>query len=317
MKQTTSSNTVSQFIKKINKATFIEKEVCLAPLTTFKCGGNARYFCTPNTIKELVKVVKYANHFKIPFFLLGHGANILVSQKGFNGLVIHTKNLCLIKEKQISKELFLVTSECGTTINNLEQYLLKSELSGLEVFNGLPSSVGGAIYMNARCYEEDIASRLHSVTYLTKRGKIKRLMCKKNLSLFSYKKSLFSCSGGIILKANFLLSKSTTQNIKTKMEYYYKERVNRGHFLYPSAGSIFKNNRAFNKPTGKLIEEARLKGLQINDAQVAPFHGNIIINLGNASPSDIKNLIQTVKTKVYQQSGFKLEEEIIFVGEWQ
>lgn len=319
MKQLAPPSTVSQFIKKINNHTPITENVSLAVLTTFKCGGKARYFCAPKSKQELIKVIKYAYRYNIPTFLLGYGANILVSENGFDGLVIYSANLCTITHKRKRNNSFIVTAQCGTTMSNLQDYLLCKQLTGFEVFNGLPSSIGGAVYMNARCYEESISKHIYSITYLTQTGKVKRLSNKKiqKSNSFNYKQSPFTNTKDVILSVSFLTAKGSYEKIKKKMDYYYNERVKRGHFLFPSAGSIFKNNHAFKKPSGQLIEEANLKGKTIGGAQIAPFHGNIIINQGNATANDIKNLILLAQQEVLKKSGFMLEPEIIFVGEWQ
>ena len=169
--------------------------------------------------------------------------------------------------------------------------------------------------MNARCYDHSLCESLESVTYLNTDGNIETSKIRQED--FGYKISPFQKRKGVIVEAYFSLKEEApVEELLEKMKNYKADRENKGHYRFPSAGSVFKNNRDFGKPSGKIIDEASLKGMRIGCAQVSPDHGNIIYNTGGATSTEIKNLIDLVKQKVQNETGFNLEEEVIYMGEW-
>ncbi len=197
--------------------------------------------------------------------------------------------------------LVLVTCQAGTPMSAFVSFCTKHNLSGAEEFAGLPGTVGGAVYMNARCFEKSISDILYQTSFFTlqKSGKTKNFTQKFDASQWAYKKSPFQTSPDtaqdqkIILSATFVLTKKSPADHE-KIEKAYKEfiaqRLDKGHFKFPSAGSVFKNNRDFGKPSDKLIDECGLEGLQIGGAQIAPFHGNFIINVDYDSKLNLLKL---------------------------
>ena len=175
--------------------------------------------------------------------------------------------------------------------------------------------------MNARCYGSEIADVLNWVEVITNEEPdsgeyaIKRIYVSEKAG-FGYKKSPFQEMDCVILSASFKMKKGYKENLLAEMDKYREERYEKGHYSFPCAGSVFKNNKAFGKPAGQIIDELGLKGLKKGGAQVAPFHGNIIINLGGACSGDIRALTEEVAAKVKKETGFTLEPEILFIGDW-
>lgn len=287
----------------------------LAQKSTFKIGGTAKIFITPLNFEQFESTIDAVRNADIPYFVIGGASNVVFPDGEFSGAIISTQNL---------KEIFfedddtaLVTCQCGVPMAAFVDFCTKHNLSGAEQFAGLPGSVGGAVYMNARCFDRSISDILHSTRHIEFREKkstqIQKDFCSEE---WDYKKSPFQTSENsrIILEVTFRLSKVPAENsISEKCKFYIAERVDKGHFKFPSAGSVFKNNHTFGKPSGKIIDEAGLKGLQIGGAQIAPFHGNFIININKATAADVKNLVEKTQQVVKEKFGFNLEPEIIFV----
>ena len=175
--------------------------------------------------------------------------------------------------------------------------------------------------MNARCFDRSISDILHSTTHIEYQNDKAKIVEKPfNASDWDYKKSPFQSDDQknqrYITQATFRLTRAGADShdrIASDCKKYIAERVNKGHFKYPSAGSVFKNNHAFGAPSGKLIDECGLKGTKIGGAQIAPFHGNFIINVDHAKASDVRQLVQLAQKKVKEKFGFDLEPEIIFL----
>jgi UDP-N-acetylmuramate dehydrogenase len=197
----------------------------------------------------------------------------------------------------------------GCKMDSIIRYCAEHKLGGLEEFSGLPGTVGGAVYMNARCYDKQVSEALTQVEFVG--GE-----CQVNPADWGYKKSPFQGSGRVILGASFAVSQLTEEEVKASVEKaagFRADREKKRHFDYPSAGSVFKNNHEFGKPSGMIIDEAGLRGYRIGGAQVAPWHGNIIINTGNATSADIRALADYVAKTVFVKFGFRLEPEIVFL----
>jgi len=305
-------------------------EVCVhedAPMkdhTTFKVGGPADCLLRPEGegfTSFCVNILNKCRAEKIPIFVLGGGANIVVSDKGIRGIVLdmgawkggNTPVTASAKDEIIFKS--------GTTIDEAVDTACADGLSGLEFLAGMPGTVGGAVWMNARCYEREMADVLSwveiiSCDQVTESEYVIKRVENKDGAGFAYKRSPFQKMDCIIINASFKLEKGDKEKMLIKTEGYRKDRDKKGHYLFPCAGSAFKNNRNFGKPTGQIIDELGLKGRQIGGAQIAPFHGNIVINAGNASASDIRALTDEIASIVKDKTGFILEPEILFIGEW-
>jgi len=290
--------------------------------TTFKTGGKADFWLCPDGegfISFCTSLLNLTHKEKIPLFILGGGANIVVSDKGIRGIVLDMSawtgesvwTLCKEEENEI---IF----KSGTSIDEAADTACAENLSGFEFLAGMPGTIGGAVWMNARCYSSEVADILRWVEILYRENDeyiIKRIDVKKSEG-FGYKKSPFQEMDCLILSAAFKLKKGNKEKILLEMENNREDRSKKGHYNFPSAGSAFKNNHDFGKPTGQIIDELGLKGLKKGGAQIAPFHGNIVINTGNAKASDIRALMNDVSAKVKKAAGFVLEPEILFIGDW-
>ncbi len=313
-------NNLRNIMEKINiserfKGTILTKEP-MKNHTSFQIGGPADIFIVPRDKDDTIEILNILRELSIPYFILGTGTNILVSDKGIREAVIDLTNL-----RGISISGTSITALAGTPISDVAKSAMEASLTGMEFIYSMPGSTGGAVWMNARCYGKSISDVLDSVEYieLTDKSSAEGIKLKREKAKredFGYKKSPFQGKQRVIVSASFKLTKGEQQKIAEKMARIKRDREEKGHFLYPCAGSVFKNNRAFGIPTGKIIEKIGLKGYRIGDAQIAEFHGNIIINRGNASATDVLKLIELIEKKVFEHLRFKLEREILLVGEW-
>lgn len=307
----------------------IQFKVQMSQKTTFKTGGTADVFITPENFNSFQIVLSEVLSSSQKFFILGGGSNIVFPDGEYHGIVISTASFSNIEyfppenlppsfgKIELPEDKVLISCFCGTTMASFVNFCTKNNISGAEVFAGLPGTVGGAVFMNARCFNVSISDILFSTSWLDYSDK--NISAKKSLfnsKEWDYKKSPFQNNNRFITTATFLLNQKTESEhsqIESECKKYISERVSKGHFKFPSAGSVFKNNHSFGAPSGKLIDECGLKGFSIGGAQVAPFHGNFIINTGNATSQNIKELVNYVQAAVQKKYGFTLENEIIFV----
>ena len=287
----------------------LEEDELLAGHTSFRLGGPADLFAAPRTPEEVGRIVTLCARESVPCFVLGGGTNILVSDKGVRGVVI---DLTLLGGLQA--EGSLITALGGTPVSALSEFALSRGLAGMEFAYSLPGSVGGAVWMNARCYEREVSDVLEFVDYLDPDFGQRRLAMRRDE--WDYKVSPFQGMRGVILRAGFRLAPGNPRQVEDRMQEHRQDREKKGHFLFPCAGSVFKNNRAFGAPTGVIVDSLGMKGRRIGGAQVAPFHGNIIVNTGGATARDVLALIELVEDEVRRRLGFHLEREVLLVGEW-
>lgn len=285
----------------------IEENIPLAPLTTFKVGGPARWFAAPADAGQLREALEFARNRAVPCFVLGGGSNLLVHDDGFAGLVIHTGKLDSIRFHGTT-----VHCGCGCRVVELTNRAAEAGLGGLEFAGGLPGSVGGAVFMNARAYGGSFEDLVLQVSAVDKNGD--PCTYTNDEMQFSYKHSLLMENGSIAFEAVLQLTPGDPDEIRNRTMEHLHKRADMGQFRHPNAGCIFKNNRTIGTPTGKLIDELGLLGLTVGEAQVFPAHGNFIINRGNASASDIARLINLVKEEVCKRTGHTLEEEVRYLG---
>ncbi|GAB6098609.1 UDP-N-acetylmuramate dehydrogenase [Halanaerocella petrolearia] len=275
--------------------------------TTFKVGGPTDIFAVPYTITALQKLLKNTYKQELDIFILGAGSNIIVSDQGFSGLVISTTKLNKIEVAETK-----LIAQTGIALTDLADKALETNLTGLEFASGIPGSLGGALYMNAGAYGGEIKDVVTKVTCLNYAGQ-KIILNKDELQL-GYRQSIFQEEDLISIEAEIQLNKGNKFEIKDKIDDLTTKRWAKQPMEMPSAGSIFK--RPVNHYAGALIEEAGLKGTRVGDAQVSTKHAGFIVNLGSATAQEIKELIEQVQQKVYQQSGVKLETEPKFIGQF-
>lgn len=297
----------------------IATNVSLAPFTTFKIGGPADYFVEARSGDELVAIVQWARATGIPFFLLGVGANILVGDAGFRGLVIRNRADAV----SIDSESGMVTAESGAVIfPDLIEQCVSAGLSGLEHFVGIPSTVGGALWQNlhflspppARERTVFIEEVVCGATILTETGEVQSV--SRDYFNFGYDYSTLHDTADIVVTADFLLSPAAENRMREIMRANLEWRAARHPPLdsEPSAGSIFKKIAGIG--AGRLIDAAGLKGTRIGGAVVTHRHANIMINAGGARAADVVALIEHVQQVVLEHSGYQLETEIAMIGEF-
>lgn len=286
----------------------IYKNYHLSPLTTYKIGGAAEYYCEPKNIKEIKTALAFADDNELTKTIIGGGSNVLISDKGVNGFVISTNKLLNVK---INNNL--VVAESGISIDKLNQKMISNSFSGLEFSGGLPGTVGGAIYMNARAYGRQMSDVVCLVCAMNTDGELLTFSNKK--IGFDYKKSIFTeRSDLIILNVTFELKKRDKKEIKQKYKKNILDRESKGQFMFPSAGCVFKNDYEIGIPSGKIIDKLGLRGLKIGGAQISEKHGNFIFNVNKARSEDIKELIETIEKKVLEKKGITLQREIKLIG---
>ena len=276
--------------------------------TSFRIGGSADAFLTPSTETDVAAVVGLAG--SVPLFILGAGANILVSDEGIRGIVLDMSGL-----DGYRIDGTLIVAGAGFDISELSRRASEEQLSGMEFIYGMPGSVGGSVWMNARCYGRSVSDILEYADVIDETGRTRRV--RPPQSAFGYKVSPFQRERWVIVAAGFRLMEGEHTEITKMMTANKDDRERKGHFAAPSAGSVFKNSRAFGEPSGKIIDSLGLRGKRIGDAAVSDAHANIIINRGAAKAADILALIRLIEKTVAEKFGFKLEREIRLVGDWE
>ncbi|MFA4967903.1 MAG: UDP-N-acetylmuramate dehydrogenase, partial [Candidatus Margulisiibacteriota bacterium] len=244
----------------------------LSKHTTFRIGGPAKYFCAPRTINELKEALQFAkagenSNSRLPIFILGSGSNILISDKGFNGLAINPR----IDDISINGTDVVVGA--GLPLQHLLSILAQKGLTGLEFMTGIPGSVGGSVCMNAGTGENAIGKAVVSVWVMNENGIEKAYSFKQ--SGFGYRKSAFQKKGLIITRVQLKLKKGKTINIRSKMKQLWQKRLSGQPYSLPSAGSVFKNPKG--DFAGRLIEAAGLKGKRAGKAEISKKHANFIV----------------------------------------
>lgn len=275
----------------------------LKDLSTFGIGGPARFLLTVSTSQELSEALKFCFHEGISYFILGKGSNCLFDDRGYNGLVIHNKiDFCHIQDNDI----FHVGG--GYSFSLLGVQTARSGFSGLEFSSGIPGSVGGAVFMNAGANGTETVQTLIAVDFITEEGK--EVSYSIDQLSFSYRHSSFQMmKGGAIASATFKLKKSEDARLRQIDIVNYRKKTQ--PLKEMSAGCIFRNPEGGH--AGTLIDKCGLKGMYVGDAVVSPVHANFIVNKENAKAKDVLILIEQIKLKVREQTGFIIEPEIRYI----
>lgn len=289
----------------------------LSPYTTFRIGGPADLFYTTRTADDLATAVLVARELAVPYFVLGLGANILVGDKGFRGLVI--RNRAGHFHFSESGELWV---ESGAVVGELIPEAVERGWSGLEHYVGIPSTVGGAVWQNLHFLEPEperkrtmfIADVFKSCELLTEEGE--RKIVERDYMQFGYDTSVLHSRRDVALAVTFQLERGDTAVMHRVMQENLSWRGARHPWLqlHPSAGSIFKKIEGMG--AGRLIDQCGLKGHRHGDAQISHIHANIMVNLGRATARDVRELIAIAQDAVEKKFGAHLEPEIGFIGEF-
>jgi UDP-N-acetylmuramate dehydrogenase len=292
----------------------LRQNVALAPLTTYNIGGPADFYCAVNSKIELAKAISNARNSNRPFFILGTGANVLISDQGFRGLVIHN---------QAANYRFngdRLVAESGATISDLIEASTAYGLSGLEHFVGIPSSVGGAIWQNLHFLNPErtgtifIAEIIESAQVVEESGKVRTV--DQGFFKFGYDDSILHHRPIIVLEVTFKLHPRTTSKIRAQAQANLAWRRAHQPQLdeFASCGSVFKKIEGIG--AGRLIDQCGLKGLRLGNIQVSDKNANYLVNLGGGKAADVRKLIAHVQAIVLKKTGYRLEPEIGFVGEF-
>lgn len=289
----------------------ILNSVPMSAYTSFRVGGRVDYLAFPSDIQDLQEVLRRCNQQGVRYFVLGNGTNLLVRDGGIRGMAISlSRGFLRVEEVGGGPGENLILAEAGGPLGKLVEFSSEKGLTGLEFAAGIPGTVGGAIFMNAGAFKEEMKGVLHSVRLMDPEGNISEK--GKNELRFSYR-SLEVEKGEVILGAQFSLRPENGQRVKAKVEENIRWRKTKQPWDLPSAGSVFKN--PVQGPAGRFVEEAGLKGSRIGDAQVSEQHANFIVNRGKARARDILTLVEIIREKVFKEKGVWLETEIQVVGE--
>lgn len=277
--------------------------------TTFCIGGTADRFVTVETQSQLTELISVLKKEQLPYFVIGRGSNLLVSDLGIRGAVLQLAGD--FKPITLCDDGVTVKAGAGVSLMTLCKFALEHSLSGLEFAYGIPGSVGGAVYMNAGAYGGEMKDVVRSVTHLTADGET--VTAKKTTLDFAYRHSRYTGSSDTILFAEFSLHPAEQSQIKAQMDELFTRRKEKQPYTSPSAGSIFK--RPQNGFAAALIEQCGLKGKSVGGAQVSEKHSGFMINTGGATCQDVLDLIELVRQEVLRWTGTLLECEVRVTGE--
>ncbi|WP_419888559.1 UDP-N-acetylmuramate dehydrogenase [Neobacillus niacini] len=285
----------------------VKRNELLSQHTTMKIGGPADIFIEPASLGDIQKVMTFLKERQIPWRAIGRGSNLLVSDKGIEGVVI--KLGPGLDHLTINDSTITVGG--GHSLVSLSTLISKKGLSGLEFASGIPGSVGGAVYMNAGAHGSDISKILTKAHILFEDGSMEWI--SNDEMEFTYRTSVLQKKRpGIVLEAEFQLIKGDRTSIVSQMQKNKDYRKETQPWNFPCAGSIFRN--PLPNYAGKLIEDAGLKGYQIGGAKISEMHGNFIVNAGNATAKDVLDLIQYIKETILTSYGIKMETEVEIIG---
>ena len=300
-------NIISKFEDVIGKDRVLVEEP-MKKHTTFRLGGAADYFLSPEKAEQVAELIHICREENISYFILGNGSNLLVSDRGYRGTVIQIfKNMNDIRVE--GTKLYV---QAGALLSAIARKALDAGLTGMEFASGIPGTVGGAAVMNAGAYGGEMKDIIKSVTVLTKEGEMKVLDASE--LQFGYRTSVIKENGYVVLEAVIQLCPGDKETIQKRMEELKEQRVTKQPLEYASAGSTFKRLEGYF--AGKLIQDAGLRGYQVGGAQVSEKHCGFVINTGDAVAEDVWNLIHDVQEKVYDKFQVKLEPEVKFLGDF-
>jgi UDP-N-acetylmuramate dehydrogenase len=298
----------------------LRRSETLAPYTTFKIGGPADLFFEATSADALANAVLAAREESVPYFVLGLGANVLIGDRGFRGLVI--RNTARAHEFREHGDQCLLWTESGAVVKDLIQESVARSWSGLEHYVGIPSTVGGAVWQNLHFLSPAperertmfIAEVFDSCEILSAEGDRKSV--DASYVRFGYDDTVFHHRDDVVLSATFRLSRGDQNALQRILQENLSWRGSKHPWLewHPSAGSIFKKKEGVG--AGRLVDQCGLKGHRVGDAQISHMHANIMINLGHATASDVRALIALAQSTVEKTCGVHLEPEIGFIGEF-
>lgn len=284
----------------------IENEI-LKDYTTFKIGGKADILIKPASECQISELVKFCNLNDVPITIIGKGSNLLIRDKGVRGVVVALReNFSQIKVNGLE-----ITAQAGALLRNVAIESFSQNLTGMEPISGIPGSIGGAIIMNAGAYGSEMIDIVKSVRCMDKNGVIREYSNEE--MDFSYRHSLASEKGLLVISATFRLEKGKNEEIQEKFKEFDFKRSSKQPLEKNSAGSTFKRPEGYF--ASKLIDDAGLRGFTVGEAQVSEKHCGFLINIENSTCENMLELIAQVQEKVYEKYNVKLEREVKLIGE--
>lgn len=276
--------------------------------TTFRIGGPADFYLCPHSTKEVQQTVQICKEENLPYFILGNGSNLLVSDKGYRGAIIQLwKNFSDISVKDCC-----ITAKAGALLSKVAAEALEEGLTGMEFASGIPGTIGGAVFMNAGAYGGEMKDIIKEVKVLDDQGEI-RVLSNEEMKL-GYRTSIVKEKGYTVLSAVLQLKKGDVSVIRETMEDLKNRRTSKQPLDMPSAGSTFKRPEGYF--AGKLIMDSGLRGFSMGGAQVSEKHCGFVVNKGGATAEDVTALIREVQRRVKEKFGVELETEVRFLGEF-
>ena len=276
--------------------------------TTFRIGGPADFYLCPHSTKEVQQTVQICKEENLPYFILGNGSNLLVSDKGYRGVIIQLwKNFSDISVKDCC-----ITAKAGALLSKVAAEALEEGLTGMEFASGIPGTIGGAVFMNAGAYGGEMKDIIKEVKVLDDQGEV-RVLSNEEMKL-GYRTSIVKEKGYTVLSAVLQLKKGEVSVIRATMEDLKNRRTSKQPLDMPSAGSTFKRPEGYF--AGKLIMDSGLRGFSVGGAQVSEKHCGFVVNKGGATAEDVTALIREVQRRVKEKFGVELETEVRFLGEF-
>lgn len=280
----------------------------MAAHTTFRVGGPAECFIEMENVEQLQKIQRYLYQIEFPFIVVGNGSNLLVSDRGYRGIVLQIgQKMC-----DITAEDCKIVAQAGASMAQVAAAACKRGLTGLEFASGIPGTVGGGVVMNAGAYGGELSQVVTAVEVLDKTGEI--LSLDNDTMEFGYRKSTIYGRPFIVTEVTFELAEGDPEEIRAKMNELAAKRREKQPLEFPSAGSTFKRPEGFY--AGELIMNAGLRGFQVGGARVSDKHCGFVVNTGNASAEDVMDVIWEVRRRVKERFNVELEPEVVFLGDF-
>lgn len=274
--------------------------------TYFKVGGPADILVSPETIEQVIGLLKLCTSKKIPHHIIGNGSNLLVKDGGIRGVVI---KLCSLNQIEVEEDK--ITAMCGVLLSEVSNAALQNSLTGFEFACGIPGTIGGAVTMNAGAYGGEMVDVIETALVLDEQCNLK-VLTNEELEL-GYRTSAVMKYNYIVLKVTLKLKEGKYEEISGRVKELTSKREEKQPLEYPSAGSTFKRPVGFF--AGKLIQDSGLKGISLGGAAVSEKHSGFIINKNNASAKDILDLINLVQNTVKEKFGVELHTEVRIIGD--
>ena len=292
--------TVHDLATRLQQYAKVETNVSMADYTSFRAGGCARYLAFPEDEAALIAVMREVQEAGVPYYVTGNGSNILVRDGGFPGVIIKIAD----GFSEIRTDGEMIVAGAGALLSTIAKEAARQSLTGLEFASGIPGSLGGAVYMNAGAYDGEMKNVLETVRLLDpKTGAIREAKVEE-LEL-GYRYSKLYETGEIILGAVIRLQTGDPDEIRSRIRDFTERRTTKQPLVYPSAGSFFERPQGYY--AGKLVQDARLKGLTVGGA-------GFVINIGGATAADIISLMHLVQARVKERFGVDLEPEVRIIG---